>query len=396
MRTRTILLALALPLLVLGCAGNVAAPAASLTPFEPTTYALTAQALATFTPAATATATLTATPSYPDAGLGPTGFPAGVDPLTGLPVADAGLLERRPIVVKVENLPREHRPQFGLTSADIVYEYYTEEGTTRFAAVYYGQDGTPVGPIRSARFFDTNVVQMYKALFVFGYADYRVMNALWASDFSDRLIVEGPASSPALYRSSDLLLVDTSRIKDILHNYYADNNSQNLEGMFFQMQTPTGGSLTNTVTVRYSAAIYDRWTYDIVSHTYLRAVDAANAYTPDQEQYTPLTDRNNGQQISANNVVVLYVPISYVVHTDTTEIVNMSLVGSGTAYIFRDGQGYQVTWYRPSASAVLTLTNPDGTLFPFRPGVTWFEVIGSSSVVQQIDPTSWRFTFSIP
>ncbi len=384
---------------LLGCSGaaaNGGTTSPSMTPFEPTTAALTAQAQATFTPAATSTPTMTATPIYPLSGLGPAGFPAGINPLTGLEVDDPALLNRRPIAVKVENLPRSHRPQLGLTAADIIYEYYTEEGTTRFIVLYFGQDSTAVGPIRSARFFDVNVVQMYKAAFVFGYADYRVMNRLWSSDFWNRLIVEGPASAPAVYRSADLLLVDTGRIKDILPNFGCDNNAQNLDGMFFQMQTPAGGSIANVITVRYSAAIFNRWDYDPIAHEYLRSVDLDNAYTPEQEQYTPLTDRNNGQQISADNVVFIFVPVSYVVHTDTTEIVDMTLIGSGPAYIARDGQIYSVTWSRPNTTSVLTLVNSDGTPFAFRPGVTWFEVIGSSSVTQQIDPTSWRFTFSIP
>jgi hypothetical protein len=67
------------------------------------------------------------------------------------------MLNRRPIVIKVENIPRQDRPQWGLTLADIVFEYYTEQGGTRFAAVYYGQEAEKVGPIRSARFFDFNV-----------------------------------------------------------------------------------------------------------------------------------------------------------------------------------------------------------------------------------------------
>ena len=46
-----------------------------------------------------------------------------------------------------ENLPRNHRPKYGLSAADLVYEYYTEAGTTRFIALFYGQDAETVGPI---------------------------------------------------------------------------------------------------------------------------------------------------------------------------------------------------------------------------------------------------------
>ena len=83
----------------------------------------------------------------------------------------------------MSNLPRAVRPQSGLSRADIVYEYYTEEGTTRFIAIYYGRDAEQVGSIRSARFFDEHIIRMYRGLFVFGSADQRVRDRLYNSDF---------------------------------------------------------------------------------------------------------------------------------------------------------------------------------------------------------------------
>jgi hypothetical protein len=90
---------------------------------------------------------LTPTPGYPEEGFGPTNFPMDINPLTGLST-DPTLLDRRPMLIKVSNLPRDVRPQSGLSRADIVYEYYTEEGTTRFIAIYYGMDAEQVGSIR--------------------------------------------------------------------------------------------------------------------------------------------------------------------------------------------------------------------------------------------------------
>ena len=90
--------------------------------------------------------------------------------------------------MKVENLPRADRPQWGLSKADITYEYYTEEGTTRFISIFYGENADMVGPIRSARLFDLNIVPMYKSAFVFGSAWSLVLN---------RLLKPGLLQSPA-------------------------------------------------------------------------------------------------------------------------------------------------------------------------------------------------------
>jgi hypothetical protein len=53
----------------------------------------------------------TITPVYPLKGYGPTNFPANVEPLTGLPVGDPGMLQRRPMLIKVLNLPHNVRPK---------------------------------------------------------------------------------------------------------------------------------------------------------------------------------------------------------------------------------------------------------------------------------------------
>jgi hypothetical protein len=55
---------------------------------------------------------------------------------------------------------------------------------------------------------------------------------------------------------------------------------------------------------------------------------------------------------------------------------------------------YQVKWQRNDQN-VVSLTNSDGTPFALKPGSTWFEVIGSSSTVEQ-SGQSWRYIHSMP
>lgn len=355
-------------------------------------------ATVTATPAPTATATPEPTPApdYPPEGRGPAGFPAAVDPLTGLDAADPALLERRPLAIKVENLPRNHRPQYGLSRADLVYEYYTEEGTTRFIAIFYGQNADTVGPIRSARFFDANIVRGYKAILAFGSADERVLDRLRSAEFADRLVVEGPNTplrriDPNGY---NLLVVDTAALSQYAVSRGIDSGRQNLEGMFFQMSAPPDGQPAPRVTVRYSAAIYNRWEYDAAAGRYLRFSDVQNDYAGGRDEvYEPLLDRATGQQLAFDNVVVLFV--THEAYSRTPEMWDILLIGSGRAYAFRDGQGYEVTWQRNAPDAVLSLAYADGAPFPFRPGTTWFEVVGLNTQVQQ-DAVGWRFVHQMP
>jgi hypothetical protein len=75
-------------------------------------------------------------------------------------------------------------------------------------------------------------------------------------------------------------------------------------------------------------------------------------------------------------------------------IYDIKLSGSGDAYAFRDGQLYKVKWQR-NEEDVVSLVNEDGTPFAFKPGTTWFEVVGVSSKIEQTDK-GWRFTHLMP
>lgn len=338
---------------------------------------------------------LTPTPGYPESGFGPRGFPVDINPLTGLS-ANPSLLERRPILVKVSNLPRTVRPQYGLSRADIVYEYYTEEGTTRFAALYYSQEAEQVGPIRSARFFDEHLVRMYAAWFVFGSGDERVRQRLWDSGFANRFILEWQAECPALCRPDPLtnsLMGNTAAIREYNRQRGLPDERQNLEGMRFQWQAPPGGQPAGQVYVWYSAAIYNRWDYDPANGRYFRSSDAENALEGQPEVYVPLSDALTGQPIAAENVVMLLMEHEF--FSTSPEIVEMDFSGSGPAYAFRDGQIYELEWQRPAEEAVVSLAHADGTPFPFKPGVTWFEVMGLNTTVAQ-DQETWRFEMRFP
>ncbi|HWQ46897.1 MAG TPA: DUF3048 domain-containing protein, partial [Longilinea sp.] len=376
------------------------APAADTTQTAiPSTSETPAPATATSQPP---TPTMTSTPSYPAEGMGPTNWPAGVNPLTGLEVADPNLLLRRPIIIKVENLPRADRPQWGLSLADIVYEYYTEQGSTRFAAVFYGNDSTMVGPVRSGRFFDVNVVQMYKGIFIFGSAWEAVFSRFLNSDFYNRLVIESQNSYPALSRytgsNQNFLIADTTQMSVPIANLGIDNSQQNLDNMFFQMTIPEGGQTATSVHVRYSGAIYNRWDFNSETNSYLRFVDTVDDTSGNGsgEVYGPLVDRSTNAQIEMENVVILMVPHQFLVQDGESEVVDMNFIGTGTAYVLRDGQIYQVTWQRNASDQIVALYSIDGQIFPLHPGTTWYEVIGASSTFAQEDASTYRFVHVTP
>ncbi len=123
--------------------------------------------------------------------------------------------------------------------------------------LYYGQDAEKVRPIRSGRLIDINFMRAYKPVLLFGSASYQVYNRLINSEFGYRLIVEGPDTCPALCRENaggnSYLISDTSAVAALLEKRGIDNERQNLDGMLFKLEAPTGGTEVSSFTARSPA-----------------------------------------------------------------------------------------------------------------------------------------------
>jgi hypothetical protein len=401
----SILLAASLLLAAAGC--TPAAPTAEIIPTatptalptpRPTSTAVVFELKASSTPLPSATPFPTLEAQQV---LGAGNLPEGVNPLTGLPVPDPAILERRPIAIKVTNFPRHVRPQWGLTLADHVYEYYLEDLITRFIAVFYGNNAERVGPVRSGRFFDEHVVRMYKSFFVFAWADDRVVDPWTESDLRNFLVVERGDNCPPMCRFGpaydyNTLFVDTFALEEYIAARRTSNDRQELNSLNFGVVPPFSPLGGVQVYVGFSDFSYHRWDYDPGSRRYLRYQDTLDAVGVEPD-YAPLTDSLMGEQIAADNLVILLVKHEYFANTPTTEIVSMNLFGEGDAYALRDGRVYKVRWQRAAATDLLSLVYPDGQPYLLKPGNVWFEVLGETSQISQ-DPSSksWQFEFAIP
>ena len=328
------------------------------------------------------------------AASGPTDYPVGVNPLTGLEVASPENLERRPLLIKVSNFPRGNRPQSGLSLADLVFEHYTEAGSTRFSALFFGSDVERVGPIRSARFFDVELMRMYNAIFAFGSADYRVRMRIFGSELADLAVSEFPAGCPPMCRydpaNYNYLVAKTADLQAYIEGLGVSNDRPPIEGMAFDTQVPQGGEPGLQLDLRYSLAAFNQWTYDSESGLYLRAQETGT----DQLEVAPLEDALTGQRIAAANVIVVFVLHEY--YLVSPEMIEIRLYGRGPALVFRDGQVFSVTWVRDGQYNVLTFETDDGQPFPMKPGNSWIEVVGSTSGIEFPEADAVTVRFSIP
>jgi len=325
---------------------------------------------------------------------------ANVNPLTGQLADSWELLVRRPLVIKITNFPRRVRPQWGLTVADHVYEYYLEDGMTRFIGVFYGHDAERVGPVRSARPFDAQVVRMYKGIFAFAYADDRVIEDL-LQDLALYLVVEKKDNCPPLCRIGsendyNTLFANTAQLSEYISQRGVDNSRQDLNGLRFNPRPLDNGQAVDTVYVRYSRTSHHRWDYNPDRQTYLRFQETESA-DRGAETYAPLMDSLTGKQVFADNLVILMPPAGYFYHSTGTDIYDYNLIGEGNAYALRDGYLFRVKWKHERPESLLTLWDANGAMqYALKPGNTFFEVLSEVSTYELPSATSWRFIFDLP
>jgi len=340
---------------------------------------------ATSTPLPTATPTPTVTPTPVIVQYGPSNFPENVDPLTGLEVSDPALLNRRPVMIKVSNFPYDSRPHAGLSFADIVFDYYTGEGANRFIALYYGQDATQVGPMRSVRLVDRYLVGMYQGI-LGGVSGFKtVFEEVVGYLTWTRVISEGTNTCPAICRDEALnevkpeisVFANTAEMS----KYYAaranaTNTRQNLDGMAFNTIPPAGGVAATELTHQFGKNNLAQWIYNPDTKKYMRWIDKDGT-----EEMIPLVDRVTGEQLQFSNVIVLFSQIETLNKDDTMHEFHI-LNTTGRALIFRDGQMYDVT-YKTGYNAPIQFLDSDGQPFELQPGNTWIHMTGSYTSVTE-------------
>jgi len=300
---------------------------------------------------------------------------ADVCPLTGLKV-DPAKLERRPLAVKISNAPAVVRPQAGLSFADVVFEHYAEGNLTRFTAIFLSKDCSKIGSIRSARLIDLEIPAMFKSMFAYSGASIGVKEEIRKSDFFERVFAPDfghhsvfkriPAPGKAFEHT---LFSDTATLWQATDERGL-NGRQDLSGWAFSDTPPAGGTPATQLQIVYSPRYADaEYSYDAAAAGYRRAVLGV-----------PHGDEITGQQLVAQNVVVLYAPhVESAILEDTHYgghySIQIQIWGEGLARVFRDGQMYNVRWVRPGRHDLVRFVDASGQTFPFKPGNVWIQVV---------------------
>ncbi|MFF9277139.1 DUF3048 domain-containing protein [Streptomyces griseosporeus] len=260
------------------------------------------------------------------------------------------------LAVKIDNA-RAARPQTGLNAADIVYAEQVEGGLSRLMAVYATDVPKAVGPVRSARESDLELLRQFeKPTLAFSGAQTKLLPLIDAAP----LRPETPGKvSGAFYRGTD---------RPAPHNLYlrpdrllptAPGRDALTTGFRYGAR-PDGGTAATSRTVRFPAATFT-FTWSDGLHGYRVAMDGTPTVTTDDGPVAPPT------------VVVQYVKVHPSAFHDFlgNRTPYTETVGSGRAEVLRDGRAYDVTWERPTPADGTRFTTRDGTPMNFAEGQVW-------------------------
>jgi hypothetical protein len=294
-------------------------------------------------------------------------------PLTGMPAPD-GQVPRTPVVaVKVENTPDAY-PLAGLQNADVVYEEIVEGGITRFMALYQCKDAAEVGPVRSARTTDPKILVQFSDGSVIAYSGGQsaVVNAV---ERSGLVSLDESAGGAAFWRDPERfsphdLLVNTAKLRARAAKRISDEGPP--RRVFpFDAEAIVPGKHVVSVTATFSSSITATWRW-------------MPAFGRWQRQYedAPMT-LVTGQPITATNVLIQQVEVTEGNLVDVLgyHSPEVTLKGSGKAWILRDGVLIKGRWSRPVMGAVTKFLSKSGEVIPLMPGNTWVELIPTTETV---------------
>lgn len=285
----------------------------------------------------------------------------GVAALTG-GKADASVTARPIVAVKIDNY-RAARPHWGIERADAVIELNVE-GVSRFVALFHTRLPSEVGPVRSARTADLDLLSaMNRPVFAYSGANPGVTDWIRSAALSGVTVDFSGLHRPCYQRTAERpgphnLLFDATCAVAEVTNAGPARPLWSVDGGW----TPPAGATVadSTFRVPMDGVVVD-WKWDTSDGRYLRYQDEAPHVT------------DSGAQIAAHTVVELFT--SYIPSPVDGRSPHAVTIGTGDAVIHREGRAIEATWARPTAHDPFTFTTHDGDEVPLDRGVTWLELI---------------------
>lgn len=278
-------------------------------------------------------------------------------PLTGR-VADPTTVERAALAVKIDNSVGG-QPQFNLADADVVFEENVE-GVTRFVAVFHTAMPDRIGPVRSARESDLDIVSaLNRPILAWSGGNGGVTTKVNGAHEFGWLANLSAQRTDCFWRSGTRgaphnLMLDPVCARD------SATGAGPARPLFTHGYGAVGqGAPAASFDVRMDGIVVS-WTWDDELGRFLRS-----------QRDAPHVDVD-GERVGAENVVVLRV--TYVASEADERSPEAITVGSGAAVVHRDGLAIDATWFRADRFAPYVLLDAAGDPVRLAPGTTFVEL----------------------
>lgn len=270
------------------------------------------------------------------------------------------------LVVKIDDTNSAH-PQIGLEDADVVYIEQVEGGLTRIAAVFSSVIPMRIGPVRSARISDIEIMSQYgRVAFAYSGAQGKLLPVIAAANLQN---LGAQAQSPSIYTTDParnqpfaMVLRADLLMQKIIDKGYVIGSARSVGWSFGDVKS-VGVPIERAV-LHWPAATYSAiWSA------------SENRWHLTHNNEPNLTE--TGKTLGPTTFVIQMVSITPSSYSDKfggkTPFSNT--VGTGTGYILRDGKSYTATWSRPTADVGTSWKALDGSEITFAPGQVWVALI---------------------
>jgi hypothetical protein len=289
-----------------------------------------------------------------------------INSLSGLPGGDGPIL-----VVKLDDTRSAH-PQIGIEEADIVYIEQVEGGLTRLAAVFSSKIPQRIGPIRSARISDIELLAQFGRVgFAYSGAQSKLRPVLESANLINASAERNPAT---------IYTTDPTRVQPYAMVLRADLLLDSLKAKGVKLEesksvgwkfgdAPSGGEVVTDIRLSWPASSYDaHWSED-QSRWLLDHVGAPNF-------------ADSGVRLGASTLVIQKVEITDSIYKDKVGGVTpfSPTVGTGEGYIARDGKVFKALWSRPTEGSGTKWTTIDGAEISFKKGQIWVALMDKEPI----------------
>jgi len=272
---------------------------------------------------------------------------------TGLPGNNGKVL-----AVKFDDTTYSH-PQQGLESADIVFVTQVEAGLTRVMGIYSSQYPEVLGPVRSARISDIDILAQFGRVgFLYSGAQSKLRPVISNSNIVNlgaernppTIYFNDPERTPpyAMMVKPNLLL---EKAEDVV-------TAQSIG--WKHGERSTSAKKIVSATINWPNAVY-KATWSKTEKRFLLDHDNKPNFA------------KSGQQLGSPMMVIQITTIKPSEYGDKFGGVTpkTTVTGSGYGYLLRNGSVTRVSWERPTAEAATRWTLEDGSTAYFQRGQVW-------------------------